>query len=124
MGSDIDEGAMETLRNFKKPHKKQDEETLRDEITSIIYGADWKDTDIAKAFKPDVEAVMSLITERDKKIANEARIDELKKLRDQTRETTAPNAWVSDAGVAQSIRVHTNSLLERRIAELEQESKS
>lgn len=33
---------------------------LRDEITSVIYGDDWKTSDIADAFKPDVEAIIKL----------------------------------------------------------------
>ena len=35
---------------------------LRDEITGIIYGADWKSRSIAKSHKPDVEAAMEVIT--------------------------------------------------------------
>jgi len=38
-----------------------DNESLRDSITSIMYGADWKKQKIANAFKPDVEAAMHLI---------------------------------------------------------------
>jgi len=36
-------------------------EELKDEITSIIYGADWKESDLVDAFKPDVEAAMKLV---------------------------------------------------------------
>jgi hypothetical protein len=43
---------------------------------------------------------------------------ELERLREQSREVTAPNAFVNDSGVAQSIRIHTNSLIEHRIAQL------
>lgn len=45
-------------------------------------------------------------------------IDVLEKLREQTKEVTHPDAFVSDIDVAQSIRVHTNSLIEHRLAEL------
>ena len=46
---------------------------LKDGITSIIYGADWKNQDIANAFKPDVEAAMELIHKAEIK----ARLEEM-----------------------------------------------
>lgn len=38
------------------------EQELREQITQVIYGANWRnDTDIRAAYKPDVEAVMILV---------------------------------------------------------------
>lgn len=59
------------------------------------------------------EAREALLAWRD-----EAILAELEELKQQTTETTQPEAFVTDAGAAQSIRIHTNSLIEHRLAEL------
>ena len=55
-------------------------EELKDQLTSIMYGADWKNTDIADAHKPDVEVAMMFI---DRYITN--------KLIEEFRNITRPN---------------------------------
>lgn len=47
--------------NFEGKASTMTREELKDQITEIIYGADWKDQDVADAFKPDVEAAMKVI---------------------------------------------------------------
>lgn len=41
-------------------HSNTDDE-LRNQITEIIYGADWQETEVADAHKPDVEVIMKLV---------------------------------------------------------------
>jgi hypothetical protein len=49
---------------------------LKDELTSIMYGADWKLRGLNNVFKPDVEAAMKLIKARDRAREREIRLDE------------------------------------------------
>lgn len=66
-----------------------DKSELEDEITSIIYGANWKQQDIADAFKPDVKAVMKLIDQQ----CNQARISQTQKIIDGTSHWALPDTY-------------------------------
>lgn len=56
------EGSMEKRQAVMDSQGLEGEDDLKDTITSIIYGADWKERGLEHAFKPDVEAAMDAFT--------------------------------------------------------------
>lgn len=88
---------------------KADKE-LREQIASIF-------TDEGERFEAKLDQIQSIIDTR----VREAVIKELEILKKMAVETTHPQAFMSNEGVAQSIRVRTNSLIEHRLAELTKE---
>lgn len=94
---------------------------LQKAVSDILLGRAITDPEIIKKFNikeltqaQAIRAIMSLITQHE----NQIRIDELESVLNATREITHPDAFVTDTGVAQSIRVHTNAFVEARIAQL------
>lgn len=52
-----------------------DKAKLRNIITSSIYGGDWKETDVADAYKPDVEVIMDAVVVYAEKLVAETKKD-------------------------------------------------
>ncbi len=67
----------------------------------------------------DTDLTVELLTKYIDQAVLDGRIDELNRLREQTRVQTSLDVFISDYGVAEGIRSHTNALIEYRLNELE-----
>lgn len=84
---------------------------LIEELAESMYKKGFKEAE--SLYREELAAALA-------KQDTQSRIAELESLREQTKEVTHPDAFISDVSVAQSIRVHTNSLIEYRLRKLQQ----
>lgn len=98
-----------------------EQDGLREDIKYIFNGGKPEpgQITITKVSDKGLDGIMKLVDAYAERRATRRAVEELNALRDQTRQVTAPEAFVTDQNVAQGIRAHTNSLIEHRLIELE-----